>query len=144
MKKKFNFNYKLTTSLVSFFIGILFIIFSHKSKVCICFGFCFFAIALVFFALYSTDRAIKKLNEIDKQIEEDNDELDALEGTQDEEELEYINQLSLEQAFLYKQRKKEERLKNRSRIVFYVMSAFFVLMGFLILFSWFYFLIMLQ
>ncbi len=135
MKKKFNFNLKLTISLVSFFIGILFIILSHKNKVSICFGFCFFAVALVFFALYSTIRADKKLNDIDKQIEESNNELDSLEGTQDEEELEYINQLSLENAYLCKHRKKEERQKNRSRIMFYIMSAFFVLMGFLILFS---------
>lgn len=74
---KFKLNFKLTSFLVSLFIGILLTILGNKSKYCLSFGFIIIGLSLVVFVLYVKE----KMNDLiakneEKLTEFDDEELD--------------------------------------------------------------------
>ena len=140
---KIKFNLKLTVSLVSFFVGFIFILFARSKPICLSIGLWFFALSLILFALYNADRCAKKVREINSILENNFNELDELDKVnteeledKDNEELkEYRASLEKESAGLIKQLKVFEKGTKSTKYLLIVVGAILTLLGFLVLFS---------
>ena len=109
MKK--NFNYKLTISLVSLFIGLLLIILGNKNKYCLSFGFILMGAAIAFYAMQKTDKFNATIVEINNDIQ----------------------QLDSEDTYTHQQLEKEKRKfvkqKQRLNFTFYLCAVLLVIVG---------------
>ena len=117
---KFKFNLKLTTFLVSLFIGLLLIILGSGNKYCLSFGFIVIGLSLPVFVWYNNEKTRKEYDELSKLIEEIEQDLDV----EDQEQMFALSQV-------YVARKKVERNKHKSVILFYSCGIMLLILGFI-------------
>lgn len=110
---KFKFNYKLTISLVSLFIGFILFIFGNENKYCLFFGFIFFAIGLIMLAVDRTRKIDKRRIEIDNQLYSDEELKDEL-----------LTELNNESYRLNRQKKRINITSYACAILFVVVAIF--------------------
>ena len=108
---KFKFNFKLTISLVSLFIGLLLIVLGNKSNYCLSFGFILFGIAIAFYAVQKGEKFDSAIVEINNDIEQTSEK----------------DSFSLKQ--LNKEKKKFINQKRRFNFVFYLSAFLMVMVG---------------
>ncbi len=113
MKKKFDF--KLTITLVSLFIGFLLMVFGNN-KYCLGFGMVLLGLSVGFYAYYKTQKINEDLKEIDQEIAE----------------IDENDFLTLQEAYTVKRKMKKQ--KTSLNFVFYVFAFLLVVCGVVSLF----------
>ena len=121
---KFKFNFKLTAFLVSLFLSLIILILGNENKYCLCFGFILLGLSAALFVLFNNDKTVQTIQEIDKEIEELDEEFAEFEGNEEiQEERTYV----LQQLYL-----RQNRLIKRKRkvaITFYLCAGLLILLG---------------
>ena len=133
MKK--NFNVKLTLSLVSLFIGIVFIILSKYKDWLLGLSFLFFALAALLFAFENAKRSEKLLKQCENDIIETNNLLNSLVDAKSPEALEQAKEVGAKLKYLHQQKNTYSTGRGRLKFSLIAVAVIFVLVGFFIFFS---------
>ncbi len=120
---KFKFNFKLTACLVGLFLSLLLLILGSENKYCLSFGFMALGASLELFLWYNNEKMQNYLNEINQEI----DDVELSEDVNDEEKAYVLQQL-------YITKKKIEKKKKSSNVMFSICGVALVVVGFIALF----------
>ena len=120
MKFKFKFNLKLTSFLVSLFLGLLLVVLGSKNKYCLSFGFMVLGVSMFFLIWYNNEKTALMLTEVSQQI-------DTLEAEnyviEDDEEYVYVMKQ------LYGRKKYLTKHKKISLIMFALFGVALIILG---------------